>query len=310
MKKKLKLITLDTKKAFDVVNHDILLRNLYFDGICPAEWQLLKDLYCGMNSCVKWQGQISTPFDVRQGVRQGGVLSTEHYKRYNNPLLLNIEDNFQGARIGGIRIPHTTCADDIALMSHSDWEVKLMLKVVEDFSKCHRYEIHPKKSACIVQNSKHMPNQNGLALGGECIPITTSTKHLGVHRDIPMKVNTEEKINIGRRTAYSLLGAGFHGRSGLSQDVKAHIWSTYVIPRMLYGIELLPYKQSDLNKLDSFQIKTLKQIQHLPDRVAYVAATALLGILPASAQVHKNTLNLYYSIARCPGTVEHNVAMR
>ncbi len=77
-----------------------------------------------------------------------------------------------------------------------------------------------------------------------------------------------------------------------------------MIPRMLHGIEVLPYKQSDLKKLDTFQTKPLKQIQHLPDRAANVATSALLGVLPTSAQVHKNTLNLFYSIISCPDTVE------
>ena len=42
-------------------------------------------------SRVKWAGLL---FDIQQGVRQGGVLSTSHYKRYNNPLLLHLEDQY------------------------------------------------------------------------------------------------------------------------------------------------------------------------------------------------------------------------
>ncbi|KAH3844636.1 hypothetical protein DPMN_086895 [Dreissena polymorpha] len=40
-----------------------------------------------------------------------------------------------GAGIGLIDIPHTTCADDLVLLSNSDWEMNLMLKLkcsVED----------------------------------------------------------------------------------------------------------------------------------------------------------------------------------
>ena len=119
-KQQMILVTLDTRKAFDVVNHSILLRNLNDDGVPPGEWKLLEDLYAEMNSCVKWQGRSSLTFAINQGVRQGGVLSTDHYKRYNNPLLLDIEQIYQGSKIGNIGIPHTTCADDVALLSHSD----------------------------------------------------------------------------------------------------------------------------------------------------------------------------------------------
>ncbi|KAH3727544.1 hypothetical protein DPMN_053483 [Dreissena polymorpha] len=79
---------------------------------------------------------------------------------------------------------------------------------------------------------------------------------------------------------------------------------------MLYGLEVLPYSQTDLKALEVFQIKTLKQVQHLADRTSNVAALSLLGILPIRAQLHKNTLNLYYSIIQKSETVEYKVAER
>ena len=110
-------ITLDTRKAFDVVNHQILLRNLFFDGIENCEWLLIKNMYEDATSIVKWEGIQYKPIEIKQGVRQGGVMSTEHYKRYNNPLLIELEEKFTGVKIGNIKIPHTTCADDLALLS-------------------------------------------------------------------------------------------------------------------------------------------------------------------------------------------------
>ena len=47
----------------------------------------------------------------------------------------------------------------------------------------------------------------------------------------------DEKVNLGRRTAYSLMGAGFHGKSGLKQYIKANMWMKCVVPRLVYGLE-------------------------------------------------------------------------
>ena len=307
-KRQLTLVTLDTRKAFDVVNHAILLRNLFLDGIPHVEWQLLKDMYDNMQSHVKWQGLRSNSVSISQGVRQGGILSTEHYKRYNNPLLLNLEDKFQGAKIGNISIPHATCADDLALLSHSDWEITKMLESVEQFSRQHRYDINAQKSASLIYNVKD--RNKTYTLDGESIPVADSTIHLGIYRDKKGKPNIDDKINLGRRTAYSLLGAGFHGRMGLKQDIKGYLWSIYVVPRILFGLETLPYTVSDQKTLDSFQVKTLKQIQHLPDRTASVASGALLGIPPLSVQLHKNTLNMFHSILQEKESIEYRVAER
>ncbi len=65
--------TLDAQKAFDVVDHNSLLRKLYLDGIQDREWLLLKDMYTDLTSVVKWEGDLSESFSIRQGVRQGGV---------------------------------------------------------------------------------------------------------------------------------------------------------------------------------------------------------------------------------------------
>ena len=39
------LTTLDIQKAFDVVDHNSLLRRLYLDGIHGDDWLLIQDMY-------------------------------------------------------------------------------------------------------------------------------------------------------------------------------------------------------------------------------------------------------------------------
>ena len=90
--------TLDVQKAFDVVDPDILLRKLYLDGIRGNDWMPLRDLYTDMMSSVKWEGHLFSPFIQkwnRKFVRTSRrFLLTSHYKRYNNPLLIQIEDRY------------------------------------------------------------------------------------------------------------------------------------------------------------------------------------------------------------------------
>ena len=111
------LTTLDTQKAFDVVSHDIFLHRLYYDDINDADRLIIKDVYTDMSTKIKWNGELSRKFPILQGVRQGGILSAGHYKRYNNPLLLQLESNFTGVIIGTEKVQHITCADDLALIS-------------------------------------------------------------------------------------------------------------------------------------------------------------------------------------------------
>jgi hypothetical protein len=68
-----------------------MLRRVYQAGIDDKHWVLIKSLHGNAVSSAKWADQRSEPFEVNQGVRQGGILSTDLYKLYINPLLTRLE---------------------------------------------------------------------------------------------------------------------------------------------------------------------------------------------------------------------------
>ena len=60
------------------------------------------------------------------------------------------------------------------------------------------------------------------------------------------------------------MSAGLHEGSGLKATLNGHIWSTFVIPRFLYGLEVQLLKNKDIENLEKFQRKCLNQSQGLP----------------------------------------------
>ena len=68
---------LDASKAFDVVYHASMLLKLHHLGITGELWQLYRSLYDDMTSQVKWSNLLSRSILELQGVRQGGIPSTE-----------------------------------------------------------------------------------------------------------------------------------------------------------------------------------------------------------------------------------------
>jgi hypothetical protein len=104
------------------------------------------------------------------------------------------------------------------------------------------------------------------------------------------KLNIEDCLKIGRQTTYALLGSGLHARRGMSPIIAIKIWRTYVIPKLLYGIEIMTYTKTDLQKLERLQLKILKQFQGLSERRANVDVYSLLGINPIEAAIDRNTL--------------------
>ena len=94
------------------------------------------------------------------------------------------------------------------------------------------------------------------------------------------------------------MGAGFHGLDGINPEVAMCIWQTYFRPRLLYGLESIHLTKSDIQKPELYQRTTLRQILHLPERVATCAIYILSGQIPVEAEIHKRRLSMYGNIVR------------
>ena len=100
------------------------------------------------------------------------------------------------------------------------------------------------------------------------------------------------------------------GGGGLKAAKNGHIWSTFVITRLLYGVECQLLKKKDMKSLEKFQRKFLKQLQGLPDNTSSSACFGLLGILPVEAVIHKTLLNLFTTMMRDQNSIENETAQR
>ena len=128
-------------------------------------------------------------------------------------------------------------------------------------------------------------------MNGNVIENVETYKHLGIIRNSKMMINTKlikEMIQSARNTAYALMGAGLHGLNGVNPEVSLSPWKTYIRPRLLYGLESIKLSKSDLLKLELYQRDFLRQIQHLPERVAMCSVYILSGLLPIKAEIHRS----------------------
>ena len=139
--------------------------------------------------------------------------------------------------------------------------MQVILWDVGDNSNRERYCVNPSKCSCLCYNVQKKQQEIKIVMSGKAIPCEDCTVHLGISRHVKEKVNIEEKINLGRKTAYSLMGAGFHSVNGLKTCLNGHLWSTYVFPRLVYGLEILSLKKQDIDNLEKFQRKSLRQLQ-------------------------------------------------
>ena len=118
--------------------------------------------------------------------------------------------------------------------------------------------------------------------------------HLGIHRDATSRSGhtktVDERIQSARRCAYFLMGAGLHGQNGVNPMVSLAMWNVFVLPCLLYGLDILTLIKTEISKINQSHKKFLKQIMHLPDRTANAAIYILSGQIPIEGEIHKRTL--------------------
>jgi hypothetical protein len=294
---------LDASKAFDVVCHTSLLKTLYDQGIRGNLWRLVASYYSSMTSKVKWNGAISETFGESQGIRQGGIQSTRHFKARGNPLLNVYTASDIGAKIGIQNVSAPTCADDVTLMASTPSDLQVMLNVASQDSNRERYQFSRTKTKVMYVNGK--PLQSPLVgtgrwdIEGAPLEVVTRQEHLGIGREAdPSKTSKfiAERIKLGRRSTYAFMGAGVHGLNGLHPMASIRIWDTFVLPRLVHSLEAMVIPEKDLASIEIYQRGTLRRIQHLPQSASNNAVYLLLGECPISGTVHRNILGFFGSL--------------
>ena len=124
---------------------------------------------------------------------------------------------------------------------------------------------------------------------------TEQTKHLGIIRSEikETEINIEDRLTLARRTLCPLINTGVHGSNGIIPIVSYEIYQCYVLPRLLFGLGIMPLRQIDLNRLKKFHNNCLRSFsfQSLSQRTALCAVHLLIGVLPIEAEIHKKQLS-------------------
>ena len=83
----------DVRKAFDKMWNDAMLYKLFHQaGIKGKCWRIIRSWYSNMKEMVYINGIYSRIYDLRQGTRQGGILSPWLFLVYINDLIYELEN--------------------------------------------------------------------------------------------------------------------------------------------------------------------------------------------------------------------------
>ena len=138
--KKLYCAFVDFKKAFDFVNRDIIWYKLIKLGVRGKMLNVIKSMYAKVKARVKFNYELSEPFESYLGVRQGECLSPFLFSMYLNDIEEEFYLNgFKGIDIGSIKLFLLLYADDMTIFSETEVGLQQGLKFLETY--CNRWKL-------------------------------------------------------------------------------------------------------------------------------------------------------------------------
>ena len=82
------VLFLDAKSAFDVVQKELLLKNLYFLVNDPDQLLMhINNRLSNRQTILDWNGTLMGPIADQQGLEQGGISSSDFYKIFGKEQL-------------------------------------------------------------------------------------------------------------------------------------------------------------------------------------------------------------------------------
>ncbi len=137
---------LDAEKAFDRIDHDLLLYKLLQNGIYGHVYENVKTIYSESTCSVKVNEMLTDWFITKSSVRQGDTLSPTLFCIFINDIVHEVNNLNLCINIGNRTLSILLCADDIVSLSDTEEALQNMLNTVYTCSVRNMIKFNDNKS--------------------------------------------------------------------------------------------------------------------------------------------------------------------
>jgi hypothetical protein len=187
-KKRLYVVFVDFKKAFDTVRRDLMLDRCKQLGVHGQFLAALMLLYDKVSQKVVVNGRVGEAFDTHVGTKQGSELSPLLFGVFIDMLheLIRLQVPGAGPILGTIRVPDIIYADDVTLIAMDDHtQAQQLLDCLDLFCAIFGMEVNTDHCKTCAVMFRHHPNVTVtsdvvLTYRGAVVPFKMQYDYLGV----------------------------------------------------------------------------------------------------------------------------------
>ena len=221
-------IFVDFRKAFDTVNHSILLSKLELYGIRGHPLNLLRSYLLNRKQSVRFNNTYSDVSTINIGIPQGSILGPLLFLFYINDLpnvsnklhtILFADDTTFSFRDSSYFQLINTCNRELELFKSWTIANRLSLNVEKTFS-------------ILITNRINDVNESQLSIGGQHIKRVGFCKFLGIIIDD--KLNFKEQIRQVSLKLSKAIGILYKLQHYVPKNTMINLYYTFVYPYLIY----------------------------------------------------------------------------
>jgi len=223
-------IFLDLSKAFDTLNHDILLSKLKHYGIDGISYNLFETYIRNRSQYVKFESENSNELDIKRGVPQGSILGPLLFIIYINDLpnaskvfdfLMYADDTTLSCCIDKLEQPERVNILNRELLNVNNWLISNELSLNINKTKYMIYYKHPKT----VEELDIKINNNSISR-------VNSFNFLGLQINDNLTWNTHTEF-VSKKIS-RITGLLYKMNSVFPKDVLLSMYNTLILPHINY----------------------------------------------------------------------------
>lgn len=282
-------IFLDFSKAFDTIDHTIIIRKLSYYNFSVFACQLLESYLSNRFQYVKVGDTCSSRQAVRIGVPQGSILGPLLFLIYINDLM-NCSQSLR----------YLLFADDTNIFSEDSNLTRTEICKVDQWCLANKLVLNYDKTYQVLFRNVRKSTENHnfeLSINNTSIPIVACTKFLGINLDEKLTFKSHINQIIGKLNHSIIIMRSLS--KYLNKDTMSKMYYTFFYPHLIYGIEFWGHAATtDLQRIIVLQKRALRVILKQPYNSPVSTHFAPLKIMPLPMLLKFRTLILFTNLFR------------